>query len=772
MSDRGVRVSDRAQHQRAQGRWILVRLLVVLCIAVALTVYAAPAAYASPARLDLGCDNDEPPIPASPHGPGSLIVQVTGPPRKDADPFTDKDVSLESVYGTTPQWWTLKNGCTGQFIASAGTAIGNILLELSGVVPNWTHALLTSVVAPDSWLRALTDPVVDATSAVTEAVWAPWLSVVLLLVAVVVLWRARAGAFAGSVHAGAWALGVLFVVSFLIQYPAEAVRGVDWGVRTVTTTFITAFDTDAPTPKQGQDPAVVAVSGQMDDIVRSTMYEAWLSGALGDAHSETATTYGPDLFKATHMSWAEAETYQQDPAGKGAAMVEAKQARFTQIAEEIERTDPVAYEHLRGEHWDKRITTALVNAVAVVVVCGYLLVAGLVILLSYALIRLVVPFAPAAGVLFMIDATRDMAVSSLKRVIGPLVMGPVYFLVALILLRMDTSIMATEIPWPLQIMIIGVLAWFAWTRTRPATYGLGLVGHAAGFAWSYALGRVRQPWREHQPAPFELERGSVAPTPAPTRGPNRHVVFMPGFTDRPMPPPVAAAPAVGEVLAASMSGNALGEGPPSGGVLDEGIQEVIDRSPHSERESWKRLYADFPRGRDHTYLEKAHWAAAAYKREGLAEHQHNRLRGQWTNYAFAHHYRAIEVSVHHLDEHGGPKALVRVDGFDNEGVASIKNVQLARVRDSTWKGYVNEARRKYMTERADIVVASTRGTQRKVEAGELDPREVGEALRGDVFLDVPPQKDPIPQEVIDYAEERGIYIREREPHPEAGDLDD
>lgn len=59
-----------------------------------------------------------------------------------------------------------------------------------------------------------------------------------------------------------------------------------------------------------------------------------------------------------------------------------------------------------------------------------------------------------------------------------------------------------------------------------------------------------------------------------------------------------------------------------------------------------------------------------------------------------------------------------------------------------------------------------------MEAGELDPREVGEALRGDVFLDVPPQKDPIPQEVIDYAEERGIYIREREPHPEAGDLDD
>lgn len=87
-------------------------------------------------------------------------------------------------------------------------------------------------------------------------------------------------------------------------------------------------------------PAVVAVAGQMDDIVRSTQYSAWLSGAPGNADSATAAKHGPDLFKATHLSWAEAETYQTDPSGELAEAVMTKQEQFTQIAAEIERSDP------------------------------------------------------------------------------------------------------------------------------------------------------------------------------------------------------------------------------------------------------------------------------------------------------------------------------------------------------------------------------------------------------------------------------------------------
>ena len=136
----------------------------------------------------------------------------------------------------------------------------------------------------------------------------------------------------------------------------------------------------------------------------------------------------------------------------------------------------MAYEYFKGEHWSQRATTALVNLVVVVVVCGFLLVAGLAILLSFALIRLIVPFAPAAGVLFMLDHTRDAAVAMLKRVVGPLVMGPIYFLVALLLLRLDSAILTSSMWFVLKLGLIAVLTVLAWRLTRPAAYGIPLPG--------------------------------------------------------------------------------------------------------------------------------------------------------------------------------------------------------------------------------------------------------------------------------------------------------
>ena len=120
-------------------------------------------------------------------------------------------MSLESAYGTSPQRWTYDNGGTGQFIGGAGTSLGNILLQVSGILPNWSHALLNAVIGENSFLKALDDPIVTASKAVTDGVWAPWISVALLLVAATVMLRARDSRFARAVTAAGWALGVMVV---------------------------------------------------------------------------------------------------------------------------------------------------------------------------------------------------------------------------------------------------------------------------------------------------------------------------------------------------------------------------------------------------------------------------------------------------------------------------------------------------------------------------------------------------------------------------------
>lgn len=534
----------RPAHQRTPLRRRAAALVVLV---LALLSVAGPAAAAGPRGIDIpipfdptgglsgvsdACNNLDAPMPASPYGDGSFIVRMTAlgaaskagtelnDPEKvndELDPFRNKDeVSLESAYGTSPQWWTYDNGCTGQFVAGAGTSIGNIMLEISGILPNWSHALLNAVIGENSFLKALDDPIVAASKAVTDGVWAPWVSVVLLLVAATVMIRARDGRFARAVTAAGWALGVLVVTSWLIQYPVESTRLVDDGVRSATGLIATGFNDGRAVPGVGDDEfgetdAVKAVDGQMDEVVRSTQYRTWLAGAFGDPDSATAKTYGPRVFRSTHFSWQEYDVYRKDPNGEGKKVLEAKQDAFKEHAEAVKKSDPVAYEYFKGEHWSQRATTALVNLVVVVVVCGFLLVAGLAILLSFALIRLIVPFAPAAGVLFMLDHTRDAAVAMLKRVVGPLVMGPIYFLVALLLLRLDSAILTSTMWFVLKLGLIAVLTVLAWRLTRPAAYGIPLPG----------MGRLTSMLTSYVGARTGTEAGvrdATADRPAPTGG--------------------------------------------------------------------------------------------------------------------------------------------------------------------------------------------------------------------------------------------------------------
>lgn len=267
-------------------------LALVFLVGVAGATPATADPAGSPGGLDLGCNNDAP-IPAAPGGAGGFAARP-GDAAPDADPFENPGAaSLESVYGPVPQWWTYDNGCTGQFIAAAGTSLANIEMEVAGLLPSWSHALLRTVVDPDSPVKALNEPVDDATRAVSEGVWAPWLPIVTLLVALLVLLRARHGNIAGAVTATAWALGVLTLSSWVIQYPMESVELVDSGVSKITTLIAAGFDDNDTIPRTGAQ----AIDTRMDDIIRSTQHRTWLAGAFGDPDSSTAREHGAELYR-------------------------------------------------------------------------------------------------------------------------------------------------------------------------------------------------------------------------------------------------------------------------------------------------------------------------------------------------------------------------------------------------------------------------------------------------------------------------------------------
>lgn len=516
----------------------VVMLAVVLLFLAAGVVGTATPALAGVRSDILGCNNDDAPLPASPYGDSSFIVKPSTADRfkpskdtkpgavdPDVDPFRHPEtVSLESTYGATPQWWTYDNGCTGQFVAGAGTALSNILLEIAGILPNWSHALLDVVVTSQhSFLHALDQPVHAATKAVTAGVWRPWLTVALLLVAATVMARARTGRLAGAATAAGWALGVLLVTSILLQYPVESVRLVDQGVRSTVGMIASGFSDGHVIPKAtgneatgGENRAQVAIDTQFDDIIRSTQYRTWAAGVFGNADTDVAKKYGPRAFRATHFSWSEYAAYRVHPTGEGQRILTAKQDDFKKLAGEIKKEDPVAYENFNGGKWGQRLTTALVNLLVTTIPCGFLLLAGLAIVLSFALVRLLVPFAPAAGVLFMLDQTRDMAVGWLKRVVGPLVMGPIFLLVGLLLLRFDSAIFAADMWFVLKIALIGLLTAVAWRLAGPALPGSRHVSAALSRTLGTALGAfggVRAGMRQQGETPHEDDRVSTVPRP-------------------------------------------------------------------------------------------------------------------------------------------------------------------------------------------------------------------------------------------------------------------
>ena len=95
------------------------------------------------------------------------------------------------------------------------------------------------------------------------------------------------------------------------------------------------------------------------------------------------------------------------------------------------------------------------------------------------------------------------------------------------------------------------------------------------------------------------------------------------------------------------------------------------------------------------------------------------------------------------------KGYYRVDSYNptTGEIVSRKNTQFSEIRPETGADYVNELAKKYPPGSSISKVPSS---------GEL----AGGKLQGQMILEVPSQAKPIPQSVLDAAEQKGILIRD------------
>ena len=215
------------------------RLVLVLLVTVSgvLIPAASADAFEFPNPFD-GCKTA--PAPSLP----ALSVQI--PPsvnNSGKDPFTDPGVSIESVYGWGYRWFSYDNGCkpgsgiAPSFGADFGTSVG---LKPGAWMGSLAHAMQSAAVNP-TWLKGMDSAVTEVTQGLRDSVWANWVAAIFAVVAVLMLWRARAGRLDRTVTTGAWALLVLLGVTYTTNYPVEAGQMVDEATSYTVTEIATSF---------------------------------------------------------------------------------------------------------------------------------------------------------------------------------------------------------------------------------------------------------------------------------------------------------------------------------------------------------------------------------------------------------------------------------------------------------------------------------------------------------------------------------------------------
>lgn len=441
-------------------------------------------------------DCKEAPLPAMPAG--AMGEYGALPPLIYAeDPFENPDIPLHAVYGWNYELFTYDTGCGpgAGFVPDAATSISNLMLGETAKGASVGHAINSAVLNP-VWLEPIDDAVADGVEAVRNATWLPWLGVSVLIVAVLMLWAVRTGVLDVAVTTAVWALLVPGVVSVVANYPEQTTEAMDGVVQGSANAIVSSFTDPIERPGDPVDPKdpvrqtqrvegttsgdtapqapvedpelQMMVDKQWDNIMRNTYWNTWVRATFGDTESPTAQKYAVPVFQATHLSWLESITMKAIPGDEFfEKYVAEKQEEFSKLAAEIKESDPYAYEFFTGNRWGQRIGQASTGAVAGVLAMLFLLVAGIGMFLGFVVIRLAAMFAPAAGVIFLVEKTRNIAIGFVQKIGRYVVMGPVFLLAGLVVLLLNSAIADSTAAWWMKIGLFLVVSWLAWSLIRP-----------------------------------------------------------------------------------------------------------------------------------------------------------------------------------------------------------------------------------------------------------------------------------------------------------------
>ncbi|TQS41649.1 hypothetical protein [Cryptosporangium phraense] len=308
------------------------------------------------------------------------------------------------------------------------------------------------------------------------------------------IWTARRGNMSDAATIAGWALFVMVVTTAVAAWPVRAATLADSALTGSLGSVNSALHPNTSETcgtrscDDTREPAQKA-SATITDVV---LYRQWLSGQLGSADSATAKKYGRDLYEASAMSWDEAIDARQSPTERD-RIVKEKQEKWKDIAAEIKKTDPDAYQYLTGKQGSARIGSAFTSIVAALVAAPFDLMASILIIIAFLIIRLAVAFLPAIAVVGILRPASGPLRGLFRTVVAAILncvifgVGASVYLLALELITSTASLAGWQ-----QILLIFLTGLVMWLLLRPFRRLTSLAGGNPFHDLVGGLGAVRR----------------------------------------------------------------------------------------------------------------------------------------------------------------------------------------------------------------------------------------------------------------------------------------
>jgi hypothetical protein len=441
----------------------MVLALLVGALGVLFLLPALPAAAVDINPFD---DCQDEPAPARPDSgiAGWFLSAPKNPPT--GDPFAkDSNVSIYDKYGYAGlSYNTYDLGCGGAARDPGATS----MTEMANIVATpamWLVALDNSVreyaYRPDSMWGWTNDFVKRASDALRDRVFTIWGAVALAVVGIWLLWGARGGNLSDAAVTAGWAIMVMGLVTAVASWPIQASTVADHTLTGALGQVSSALSTQDADDKR--EPAVRA-SGVLTETI---LYNQWLRGTLGSADSDTAKKYGPKLYQAKALSWAEAAEMRKSEKDRN-RIIDRKAAEWKAAAAGVQKDDPDAYQYLTGKKGSERVGSSMLALISALVVTPFDIMASLLILVAFLIIRLAVAFLPAIGTIGILRPAAAPLRGLLRTVLAALIncvifgAGSAVFLLAVEVITGTNSLAGWQ-----QVLLLWLTGLILWLLLRP-----------------------------------------------------------------------------------------------------------------------------------------------------------------------------------------------------------------------------------------------------------------------------------------------------------------